>query len=75
MPITLSRRRQPKARPHQGNAYSTDEAFLFVLSANDQAALGRTKEQLVHFLGSDDAAATQTRNLVYTRAQRRSQLA
>ena len=39
----------PKARPHQGNAYSTDEVFLFVLSANNKAALGRTKEQLAHF--------------------------
>jgi NADPH:quinone reductase-like Zn-dependent oxidoreductase/malonyl CoA-acyl carrier protein transacylase len=57
------------------NGTSTDEdAFLFVLCANDEQALARTREQLVEFLESDEAAKVDMRDLAYTLGQRRSQL-
>ncbi|CAG7938877.1 unnamed protein product [Penicillium olsonii] len=51
-----------------------DEAYLFVLSANDEQALARTRERLVGFLEEDEAANTQMGDLAYTLGQRRSNL-
>ncbi|KAF2464420.1 polyketide synthase-like protein [Lindgomyces ingoldianus] len=55
---------------------SEEDPFLFVLSANDETALARTREQLVEFLETDDAieGRVSMRNLAYTLCERRSQL-
>ncbi|CAG8113863.1 unnamed protein product [Penicillium salamii] len=53
---------------------ATDEAYLFVLSANDEQALARTRERLVGFLEEDEAANIQMGDLAYTLGQRRSNL-
>ncbi|CAG8076471.1 unnamed protein product [Penicillium nalgiovense] len=57
------------------NGTSTDgDAFLFVLCANDEQALTRTREQFVEFLESEEAANVSMRDLAYTLGQRRSLL-
>ncbi|ORY03831.1 polyketide synthase-like protein [Clohesyomyces aquaticus] len=55
---------------------SEEDPFLFVLSANDETALTRTREQLVEFLETDDVIEklVSMRDLVYTLCERRSQL-
>jgi acyl transferase domain-containing protein len=64
----------PGALSDQVEVESAEEAYLFVLSANDEVALGRTREQLVAFLESADASTTRIQDLAYTLGQRRSLL-
>ncbi|KAH9876852.1 hypothetical protein IAQ61_002213 [Plenodomus lingam] len=65
---------KPDVPSAQNGGTSAEEAFLFVLSANDEEALSKTRERLVEFLESDEAAATEMKDLAYTLGQRRSQL-
>lgn len=53
---------------------STEEPYLFVLSAHDEQALARTRERLVGFLEADESANVEMSDLAFTLGQRRSQL-
>ncbi|PSN59795.1 ketoacyl-synt-domain-containing protein, partial [Corynespora cassiicola Philippines] len=64
---------EPDSSPG-GSTTGAEEDYLFVLSANDETALARTREQLVQFLESDDATDIKMHDLAYTLGQRRSQL-
>lgn len=63
-----------EAHPDGADASTGEESYLFVLSANDEQALAKTREQLVEFLESEDAADVKMHDLAYTLGQRRSQL-
>lgn len=63
-----------EAHADGADATSGEESFLFILSANDEQALAKTREQLVEFLESEDAADVKIHDLAYTLGQRRSQL-
>nr|ABB76806.1 polyketide synthase 2 [Bipolaris maydis] len=64
----------PQGLVSQKETRNVESDYLFVLSANDEVALRRTREQLVEFLESVDASSTTMQNTAYTLGQRRSLL-
>lgn len=52
----------------------SSEPFLFAVSANDETAFNKRKEQLQHFLSSEGNSRISARDLAYTLGQRRTHL-